>query len=459
MQVQETLTDGLKREFRVVVAASELDAKVDQRLIELKGRVQIRGFRPGKVPVAHLKRVYGKSVMAETIDATVQEANANLVEEHVSKKGERVATEPKVTLPTEEGEVRALIEGRADLTYTVAFEILPKIELADVRGIKLEKPTASVADAEVDEALERLARQNRPFAAKAGGAKVEDGDRVVVSFIGTIDGKPFEGGTADDITVEVGSKSFIPGFEEQLIGMAEGETRTVNVTFPTNYMNDALAGKAAAFEVTAKAVHAPGTVTLDDDFAKTIGMESLARLKDAIKDRLQREHTTVTRRKVKRALLDALDRMHKFEAPPTLIEQEFSAVWSTVMTDLQSQNRTLADEGTSEEAARTEYRTLAERRVRLGLVLAEIGDKNGIKVTEEETNRAAAEHARQFAGQEQQVWDYYRKNPQALAALRAPIFEEKVVDYLLELADVTERQVSREELYKEDEDEGIKPAA
>jgi trigger factor len=459
MQVQETLTEGLKREFRVVVAASELDAKVDQRLIEIKGRVQIRGFRPGKVPVAHLKRVYGKSVMAETIDATVQEANANIVEEHVSKKGERVATEPKVTLPTEKDEVQALIEGRADLTYTVAFELLPKIELADVRGIKLEKPTASVADAEVDEALDRLAKQNRPFAPKGEGAKAEDGDRVVVSFVGSIEGKPFEGGTADDITVEIGSKSFIPGFEEQLTGMAEGETRTVNVTFPSNYANDALAGKAAVFEVTAKAVHAPSTVALDDEFAKTMGMESLTRLKDAIKDRLQREHAAVTRRKVKRALLDALDKTHKFEAPPTLVEQEFNAVWNTVMTDLQSQNRTLADEGTSEEEAKAEYRTVAERRVRLGLVLAEIGDKNGIKVTDEETNRAAAEHARRFAGQEQQVWDYYRKNPQALAALRAPIFEEKVVDYLLELADVTERQVSREELYKEDEDEEVKPAS
>jgi trigger factor len=459
MQVQETLTEGLKREFRVVVAASELDAKVDQRLTEIKGRVQIRGFRPGKVPVAHLKRVYGKSVMAETIDATVQEANSNIVEEHVSKKGERVATEPKVTLPTEEGEVKALIEGRADLTYTVAFEILPKIALADVRGIKLEKPIASVADAEVDEALERLAKQNRPFAPKGDGAKAEDGDRVVVSFVGTIDGKPFEGGTADDVTVEIGSKSFIPGFEEQLKGMADGDSRTVNVTFPTNYMNEALAGQAAVFEVTAKAVHAPGTVAVDDEFAKTIGMESLARLKDAIKDRLQREHAAVTRRKVKRALLDALDKTHQFEVPPTLVEQEFNAVWSTVMTDLQSQNRTLADEGTSEEEAKADYRKVAERRVRLGLVLAEIGDKNAIKVTDEETSRAAAEHARQFAGQEQQVWDYYRKNPQALAALRAPIFEEKVVDYLLELAEVTERQVSREELYKEDEDEEAKPAA
>ena len=459
MQVQETLTEGLKREFRVVVAASELDAKVDQRLIELKGRVQIRGFRPGKVPVAHLKRVYGKSVLAETIDATVQEANANIVEEHVSKKGERVATEPKVTLPTEEGEVKALIEGRADLTYTLAFEILPKIQLADVRGIKLEKPTAAVGEAEVDEALELLAKQNRPFAPKGEGAKAAEGDRVVVSFVGTIDGKPFDGGTADDITVEIGSKAFVPGFEEQLIGIGEGETRTVNVTFPPNYMNEALAGKAAVFEVTAKAVHSPGTVALDDEFAKTIGMESLARLRDALKDRLQREHATLTRRKVKRALLDALDKTHKFEVPPSLIEQEFNAVWSTVMTDLQSQNRTLADEGTTEEAAKAEYRGVAERRVRLGLVLAEIGDRNGIKVTDEETNRAAAEQARRFAGQEQQVWDYYRKNPQALAALRAPIFEEKVVDYLLELADVTERQVSREELFKEDEDEDAKPAS
>jgi trigger factor len=459
MQVQETLTDGLKREFRVVVAASELDAKVDQRLTELKGRVQIRGFRPGKVPVAHLKRVYGKSVMAETIDATVQEANASIVEEHVAKKGERVATEPKVTLPTEEGEVKALIEGRADLTYTIAFEILPKIELADIRGVKLERPTASVTDAEVDEAIDRLAKQNRPFAAKGEGAKADNGDRVVVSFVGSVDGKPFEGGTADDVTVEIGSKSFIPGFEEQLIGMAEGDQRTVNVTFPSNYMNEALAGKPAVFEVTAKSVRAPDTIAVDDEFAKTIGMESLARLKDAIKDRLQREHAAVTRRKVKRALLDALDTTHKFEVPSTLVEQEFKAVWSTVMTDLQSQNRTLADEGTSEEEAKSEYRAVAERRVRLGLVLAEIGDKNGIKVTDEETSRAAAEHARQFAGQEQQVWDYYRKNPQALASLRAPIFEEKVVDYLLELADVTERQVSPEELLKEDEGEEAKPAS
>ena len=332
MQVQETLAEGLKREFKVVVPAAELDAKVDTRLADLKDRVQIRGFRPGKVPVTHLKNVYGRSVLAETIDATVQETNAKIV----SDNGFRVAAEPKVTLPTEESEVKALIEGKADLTYTIALEILPKIEIADLRGIKLEKPVAQVADAEVDEALDKLVQQNRPYAAKGEGAKAEKGDRVIVSFTGTIDGEAFEGGTAEDITVEIGSNSFIPGFEEQLIGMAEGETRTVNVTFPPNYLNDKLAGKDAVFEVTAKAVQAPGTLTVDDEFAKTIGMELLARLKDAIKDRIQREHTAASRRRVKRRLLDALDERHKFDLPPSLLEEEFNNVWRTVESDLQT---------------------------------------------------------------------------------------------------------------------------
>jgi trigger factor len=447
MQVQETLSDGLKRQYQVVVPITELGAKVDERLAELKNRVQIPGFRPGKVPVAHLKRVYGKSVMAETIDALVSETNAKIV----SDNGFRVATEPKVTLPTEENEVKDVIEGKSDLTYTLALEILPKIEIADVRSIKLEMPVSPVADAEVDEAVSKLAEQNRPYAPKEKGAKAEKSDRVIVSFTGTIGGEPFEGGNAEDITVEIGSNTFIPGFEDQLIGMAEGETRTVNVTFPKNYLNEKLAGQAAAFEVTAKAVHAPGTLAIDDEFAKTIGMESLEKLKEAVKGRIQQEHTAATRRKVKRSLLDALDETHQFSLPPTLIEEEFTNVWRTVETDLANANRTLADEGTSEEEAKAEYRKLAERRVRLGLVLAEIGEKNKIQVTDEEVSRAAVERARQFPGQEQQVWDYYRKNPQALASLRAPIFEEKVVDYLLELANVSEKEVSREELFKEDE--------
>jgi trigger factor len=453
MQVQETLAEGLKREFRVVVPASELDAKVNERLDDLKGRVQLRGFRPGKVPVQHLKRVYGKSVMAETIDAAVQEANSKIVQDN----GFRIAMEPKVTFPTAEAEVTALIEGKADLTYTVAIEILPKIEIADVRSISLEKPVAAVADAEIDEALGKLAAQNRPFAPKGEGAKAENGDRVVVAFTGTIDGQPFEGGSADDITVELGSNSFIPGFEEQLIGLAEGETRTVNVSFPKNYLNDKLAGQDAVFEVTAKGVQSAGEVAVDDEFAKSLGMESLDRLKDAIKERLQREHDGATRQRVKRKLLDALDERHQFELPPTLIEEEFQNVWRTVLGDLESQGRSFADEETTEEAAKADYRKLAERRVRLGLVLAEIGDQNSIKVTDEEVNRALIERVRQFPGQEQMVFDYYRKNPQALASLRAPIFEEKVVDYLLALASVSEKEVSREELFKDDEE--AKPAA
>jgi trigger factor len=454
MQVQETLAEGLKREFKIVVPAAELDAKVDTRLADLKDRVQIRGFRPGKVPVTHLKKVYGRSVLAETIDATVQETNAKIV----SDNGFRVASEPKVTLPTEESEVKALIEGKADLTYTIALEILPKIEIADLRGIKLEKPVTQVADSEVDEALEKLVQQNRPYAAKGEGAKAEKGDRVIVSFTGTINGEAFDGGTAEDITVEIGSNSFIPGFEEQLIGMAEGETRTVNVTFPTNYLNDKLAGQAAVFQVTAKTVQAPGALTVDDEFAKTIGMESLARLRDAIKDRIQREHAAASRRRVKRRLLDALDERHQFDLPPSLLDEEFNNVWRTVEDDLKQQGRTFADENTTEEEAKVEYQTLAARRVRLGLVLAEIGEKNEIKVTDDEVSRSVVERARQFPGQEQQVWDYYRKNPQMLASLRAPLFEEKVVDFLLELASVNDKEVSREELYKEDEGEEGQPA-
>jgi trigger factor len=448
MQVTETLADGLKREYRVVVPASDLDAKVNARLGELKGRVRINGFRPGKVPVEHLKRVYGRAVMAETIDEAVREANASIVSDH----GYKLAMEPKVTLPEAEGEVNAVVEGKADLAYSVAIEILPKIELADFSTIALEKLTAEVADEEVDAAIARIVEANRPFAAKGEGAKAETGDKVTVSFTGKIDGNPFEGGTGEDIAVELGSKSFIPGFEEQLAGIAAGETRTVTATFPANYLTKELAGKEATFEVVAKSIEAPGTVALDDAFAKSLGMESLDKLKDAVRDRISREHAAESRRKVKRALLDALDERHKFELPPTLVEEEFANVWRTVESDLKAQNRTFADENTTEEAARAEYRGIAERRVRLGLVIAEIGARNEIKVTDDEMNRAMVERARQFPGQEQQIWDFYRKSPEAVASMRAPLYEEKVVDFLLELVKATEKTVSREELYRDDDD-------
>jgi len=447
MQVTETNTDGLKREFKVVVPASELDARLNDRLSQLKDRVQLRGFRPGKVPVTHLKKVYGRGVMAEAIDELVRETNAKIVTDH----GLKLAMDPKITMPESEGEIEQIINGKSDLAYTVALEVVPPITLADFKQISLERLTADVAEDEITESVGKIADASRPFGPKPEGGKVEKGDRVVVKFTGTMDGEAFEGGSGDDIPVQVGSNTFIPGFEDQLIGMAAGETRTVNVTFPGNYLAPNLAGKAAVFEVTAKSIETPGTVTVDDAFAKSLGMESLEKLRGAVKERLTREHAAASRQKLKRVLLDELDKQHKFDPPPSLVEQEFNNVWGTVMSDLQSQNRTFADENTTEEKAREEYRGIADRRVRLGLVLAEIGEKNNIKVTDDELQRAIVEQARQYPGREQEVWDHYRKNPQAVATLRAPIYEEKVVDYILELAKVTERQVSREELFKEDE--------
>jgi trigger factor len=445
MQVTETSTEGLKREFRVVVPASDLSDRVTDRLTQMKDQVKINGFRPGKVPVAHLKRVYGRAVMAETIEQLVRETNAKIV----SDRGLKLAMDPKITMTEDKDEIERVIEGKTDLAYTVAVEVVPSITLADFKGIKLERITAPVSDQEVDEALQKIAAQNRPYAAKPEGAKAESGDRVTISFVGSIDGVPR--GAGEEVPVTIGSGTFIPGFEDQLVGIAPGESRTVNVTFPENYSAEKLAGKAAAFAVTAKSLEAPGAASVDDALATSLGLESLDKLREAIKGRIAQEHATLSRQKLKRALLDQLDTLHKFEAPPSLVEQEFTNVWNTVLSDLKTQNRSFEDEGTTEEKAREEYRAIADRRVRLGLVLAEIGEKNNIKVSDEEMSRALMDQVRQYPGQEKQVWEFYQKNPNALASVRAPLYEEKVVDFLVELSDVTERPVSTEELYKDDD--------
>ena len=448
MQVTETASEGLRREYKVVVPAQELDAKVNERLHELKDRVRINGFRPGKVPVDHLRRVYGRAAMAEVIEAAIREGNSKIVGDNKL----RLAMEPKVTLPTDEAEVEGLISGKSDLAFTVAMEILAPIELADFRTIELTKLVADIGDKDIEEALDRIARQNRPYADKGEGAKAESDDRVTISFVGKIDGTPFEGGSGEDVVVQIGSGSFIPGFEDQLVGIAAGESRLLKVSFPENYLNADLAGKAAEFEVTGKSIEAPREVTIDDEFAKSLGMESLQKLKDAVRDQLKREFDGVSRQRLKRALLDALDGRHHFELPQALVEQEFEGLWKSTLEQMKSENRTFADEKTTEEEATAEYRKIANRRVRLGLVLAEIGDKNSIKVTDDEVTRAIVDQTRQMPGREQQVWDYYRNNPNALASLRAPIFEEKVVDFILALAKVTEKPVSREELYQSDDD-------
>ncbi|MGA2056522.1 MAG: trigger factor [Bradyrhizobium sp.] len=449
MQVKETVADGLKHEFQISVPAADLDAKAGVRLVELKDKVRLNGFRPGKVPVSHLKKVYGRSVMAETIDQTIRDTNSQLFTE----RGFRLATEPKVTMPTEEKEVEELLSGKSDLTYTVAIEVVPAITLADFKSFKVEKPVAEVTDAEVDDAVKRIADQNKAFTAKGDGAKAESGDRVTVSFKGTVDGVAFEGGSAENVPVTIGSNTFIPGFEEQLIGIGAGDTRTLKVTFPVNYGNAQLAGKPAEFETTASLIEAPQETVINDEFAKTLGLESLDKLKDAARERIAAEFAGATRQRVKRILLDRLDETHRFDAPPTLVDDEFNQMWNSIKSEMEQAGKSFADEDTTEEAAKEEYRKIADRRVRLGLVLSEIGEKNKITVTDDEVGRAVIERARQMPGREKEVWDFYRNNANALAQLRAPIYEDKVVDFILELATVIEKKVSREELYKDDEAE------
>jgi len=449
MQVKETVADGLKHEFQISVSAADLDAKADARLVELKDKVRLNGFRPGKVPVSHLKKVYGRSVMAEAIDQTIRDTNTQIFTE----RGFRLATQPKITMPTEQRAVDDILAGKSDLTYTVAIEVVPSIQLADFKSFAVEKPVAEVTDAEIGDAIKRIAEQNRAFAAKAEGAKAGAGDRVTLSFKGTIDGTPFEGGSGEGVPVTIGSNTFIPGFEEQLIGIAAGETRTLKVSFPKNYGNANLAGRPAEFETTASLIEAAQEIVIDDEFAKTLGLESLDKLKEAARERLAAEFAGATRQRVKRMLLDRLDETHRFEAPPSLVEEEFKLMWDSIKSEMESGGKTFADEGTTEEAAKEEYRKIADRRVRLGLVLSEIGEKNKISVTDDEVSRAVIERARQMPGREKEVWEFYRNNPNALAQLRAPIYEDKVVDFILELATVTEKKVSREELYKDDESE------
>lgn len=448
MQVKETLSEGLKREYQVVLPLAELDLRASERLDSIKDRVKIDGFRPGKVPLNHLKRVYGRSVMGEVIEQAISEANSKIINDG----GFRLAMQPQIKLANEdEAAVKEIMEGKADLSYTVAMEILPKIELTDFRNLKLERPVAPVEDAQIDETITKIAESNRNFTDKEG--KVAKGDRVVMNFKGTLDGVPFEGGSADEVPLVIGSGSFIPGFEEQTIGMAKGETRKIKVTFPKNYGAEHLAGKEAEFEVTVTGLAGPDAVKIDDDFAKGLGLEGIDKLKGQVRGRLEQEYAALSRAKLKRALLDALDKAHQFDVPPTLVEQEFTGIWSSITQEMEKQGGSFADEGKTEDEAKVDYRKIADRRVRLGLVLGEVGEKNAIKVSDDELSRAIVDRARQYPGQEQQVFEHIKKNPEIVASIRAPLFEEKVVDYILELATITDKTVTREQLIAEDDDD------
>jgi trigger factor len=447
MQVTETSSAGLKREFKVVLQAEELAAKLDTQLADLKGKVRLNGFRPGKVPVAHLKRVYGRSIMGDVVQEAVTEANRKIVEENAL----RLAIEPRFDFPGGQGEMEKVMEAKGDLAFTVAFETLPKFEVGSFEDVSLERLVADVPESEVEQVLDRMASQNRTYTAKEGAA--EKGDKLTIDFVGRIDGEPFEGGTGTDVDVIPGSNTFIPGFEDQVLGIKAGENRTINVRFPDNYLAPNLAGKDASFDVTAKAVAAPGELAIDDTFAKGFNFDSLEAMKAAIRGNLESEWGRASREKLKRALLDALDRKYSFDLPAGLVDQEFEGIWRQVVADQTQSGKSFADEGTTEEEAKTEYRRIAERRVRLGLLLAEVGEKAGVKVDDNEVTQALVQRARAFPGQEQQIWEHYRKNPQALAELRAPIFEDKVVDHIVAQAKVTDRKVGRDELFRVEEED------
>ncbi|KEQ04042.1 MULTISPECIES: trigger factor [Pseudorhizobium] len=453
MQVTETLAEGLKREIKVVIPAKDMEAQMNERLADAKDKVRINGFRPGKVPVSHLKKMYGKSIMAELVNEIVRDRPSKIL----SERGEKSATQPAITMTEDEAEAEKILAAQADFEFTLAYEIIPAIELKSTDGIKVVREVVEVSDDEVNEQILKIAESARTYETKKG--KAADGDRVTMNYLGKVDGEAFDGGTAEDAELVLGSGRFIPGFEDQLVGVKAGDEKTITVNFPADYPAANLAGKEATFDVTVKDVAAAAELELNDELASKLGIESLDKLKEIVRGQIEGQYGNVTRQKVKRQILDQLDEMYQFDAPQGLVDAEFENIWRQINTDLAQSGKTFEDEDTTEEEARVEYRKLAERRVRLGLVLSEIGEKAGVEVTEDEMQRALFAQLQQFPGQQKEILDYFRNTPGASASLRAPIFEEKVVDKLLADVDVTDKTVTKEELLAEDEDDTAeKPA-
>jgi len=433
MQVSETLNDGLKRGYKITVSASELDEKVNEKLAEAQPEVQMKGFRKGKVPMALLKKQFGPRLIGEAM----QEAVDGAMSKHFEDSGDRPAMQPDVKMTNEDWK-----EGD-DVEVEMTYEALPEVPDIDFKQIKLEKLVVKADDAAVTEALESLAETAQTFDDRKKGSKAKDGDQVVIDFLGKLGDDPFEGGAAEDYPLVLGSDSFIPGFEEQLAGVKADEEKTVTVTFPEDYGAENLAGKEATFDVTVKAVKAPKPAEIDDDLAKRFGMDDLAALKSQISERLEAEYAGAARQVMKRQLLDQLDEMVKFDLPPTLVEAEAGQIAHQLWHE---ENPDHPGHDHPEIEPTEEHIKLAERRVRLGLLLAELGRKNEIEVSDAEMTQAVMTQARQYPGQERQFFEFVQQNPQMRQQIQAPIFEDKVVDYVFELAEVTEKEVSKDDL-------------
>ncbi|WP_375705911.1 trigger factor [Bartonella sp. AA2SXKL] len=451
MQVTETLNEGLKREIKIVVPAKDLEEKLNERLDDTKGKIKLNGFRPGKVPSGHLRKMYGKSFMAEILNEILSDAPRSIL----ADRNERAAMQPKIDIDEDE----KILDGKADFTFSLKYEVLPKIDIKDFEHIKVIREIAIIPEQDIDDQVNRVLSSTRNYSLKEGNS--EEGDRITIDYQGKLEGVPFEGGADSDAQLILGSKQFIPGFEEQLVGVKAGDVKTIFVKFSDNYSAAHLAGREAEFDITVKAVFKPDELKIDDEAAQKVGLESLDRLREVVRGQIESQYGSVTRQKVKRQILDALDADYNFEIPEELLEVEFNNIWAQVNDDLKKAGRSFEDEGITEEKAREEYRVLAQRRVRLGLVLSEIGMKVGVKVSEDELKAAVFDQVRQYPGQEKEIMDFFRKTPEAVENLRAPIFEEKVIDHLLAQIKVTDKEVTVEELMKEYDESDIpeeKPA-
>jgi len=439
MQVTETKSEGLSHEFAITVPAADIEAQVAERLGELVNQVRIPGFRPGKAPVNLLRKRYGEAVRGEILQKAVADSMSQALEERDLKP----AAQPKI-------ELKSFEDGK-DLEFTMAVDVLPVIETMDFRELELERLKATPSDQDIEQALERMSKEYARPEPVAKPRKAKEGDIVVIDFLGTIGGEAFEGGSAEGFYLELGSGRFIPGFEDQLVGAEPGSKVSVDVTFPEDYGNSELAGKAANFAVDVKELRERVDATMDDEFAKSLGLDDLAALKDQLRQRMAGEYADIARARVKRVLLDRLDEAHQFDGPPSMVEGELDSIWKQFENARNNNQLDAEDAKKSDDEIRAEYRKIAERRVRLGLLLAAVGQRNNIDVTAEEINRALIRQAQMFPGQEQRIIELYRKNENLMASLRAPIFEDKVVDFILEMAQITEREVTPEELMRDDE--------
>lgn len=445
MQIVEKSVEGLSRVYGVTVPSALLAEKVEARIAEITPTLNLKGFRPGKVPTAHVRKMFGRSLMSEVVEQTITETTQKVL----SDNNLRPAGEPDLR---PDGDIQQVVEGKADLSYEIALEVIPEFEPTDFSAISLKRPVYEPTDQEVEEAVAELAESSKTYEPRKGKTvKAKDGDQLLIDFVGRVDGEVFEGGSAEDATLTLGSGQFIPGFEEQLVGAKPEDEVLVKVTFPTEYQAAQLAGKDAEFTVTVKEVRAPKASKIDDELAKRLGIEDLEKLKELLRSNLQSQFASATRFKLKRALLDVLDEKHDFPLPPRMVEAEFSQIWDQLQQDKTAGNLPPEDADKTDEQLDAEYRKIAQRRVRLGLVLAEIGRVNNVQVTEQELAEAMRAEAMRYGPQAQQIFDFFRQNPSAQAQLRAPIFEEKVVDLIVAKAQVEDEKVSKEDLLKEDD--------